>query len=115
MTPQAVVLAPKDEVRRCAKCGENAVVLVFEWQHTTMGVSSGYSTRDYRCQACGAKFSIYPRLTSITFIVIGALLGLLIFPLGFVLFGWLRLRTDKLNPVVPNAARPPMRFRDGPP
>jgi hypothetical protein len=111
MTP----VPASQEVRRCAKCHEAAVVLVFEWKQSYGGVDSGTSVRDYRCQACGARFSLHPRVTNITFMVIGLVMGLAIFPLGFTIFGWVRLRRDKANPVVPGAARPAMRFRDGPP
>ena len=89
--------------------------MTFEWKHSMSGMETGSSTRDYRCQGCGAKFSIYPRVTSITFIVIGLAMACAIFPLGFAVFGWLRLRTDKNNPVVPGAPRPQLKYRDGPP
>lgn len=108
-------MPPADEVRRCAKCAEPAVVLVFEWKHTYNGISSGTSTRDYRCQSCGARFSIHPKVSSWTFIVIGLVLAWGVLPLGFTIFGWWRLRRDSINPVVPGAPRPLMRFKDGPP
>jgi DNA-directed RNA polymerase subunit RPC12/RpoP len=107
--------AAKDEVRQCAKCHEPAVVLVFEWKHTYGGADSRYSTRDYRCQACGAKFSLHPRIGSWTFVALGILMSPAIFPLGFTLFGWMRLRRDGANPVMPNAPRPQLKYRDGPP
>ncbi len=107
--------AAKSEVRKCAQCGDAAVVLVFEWIHSYAGVDVASSTRDYRCQNCGAKFSLHPKVGSWTFIVLGLLMGFAIFPLGFTLFGWLRLRRDAANPVVPGAPRPQLRFKDGPP
>lgn len=91
------------------------MVLVFEWKHTYSGVASTSSTRDYRCQACGAKFSLHPRITDWVFVVMGLLMGIAIFPLGFALFGWMRLRRDAQNPIVPGAGRPIMKFKDGPP
>ena len=101
-----------EEVRRCASCSEPAVVLAFEWKQTFNGVSTGSSIRDYRCQNCGARFSLYPKAGSITFIVIGLLL-VVTFPMAVL--GWLRLRRDGRNPVVPGAPRPQMRFPTGPP
>jgi DNA-directed RNA polymerase subunit RPC12/RpoP len=115
MSSSPILGTSQTEVRRCAKCQQTAVVLVFEWKHSYNGVESGTSTRDYRCQACGARFSLYPRVSSITFIVIGLVMSCAIFPLGFTLLGWLRLRRDGQNPVVPDAPRPAMKYRDGPP
>lgn len=34
------------EVRRCGSCGTVAAVCDREWQHTSMGVATGSSTRD---------------------------------------------------------------------
>jgi DNA-directed RNA polymerase subunit RPC12/RpoP len=103
------------EVRRCAKCSAEAVVLVFEWKHSHSGFETGQSTRDYRCQACGARFSIQPKLNAIAKIVVGGLLSCAIFPLAFVAVGVWQLLQDKRNPVVPGAPRPVMKYRDGPP
>ena len=104
------------EVRRCAKCGQTSVVKVFEWNHTTYGASTGQSTRDYRCQSCGAKFSIYPKANVIGLFIAGVLTlmacipGLVILPIAFV-----RWKRDSWNPLVPGAPLPPMQYRDGPP
>lgn len=103
------------EVRRCAKCGEAAVLLVTEWHHTFWGVSTQQSTRDFRCHGCGAKFSLVPRSRSIVFIVMGLIMGCAVFPLGFSIWGWLELQREKKNPVVPGASLPRLRYRDGPP
>lgn len=104
-----------DEVRRCQQCTQPAVVMVFEWKHTYNGIASGTSTRDYRCQHCGARFSIHPKVANWTFIIMGLVLAWGVFPLGFTVFGWWRLRKDTVNPIVPGAARPVMKYRDGPP
>jgi hypothetical protein len=98
------------EVRRCSKCQEPAVVKVFEWQH-----SYGQSTRDYRCQACGVKFSIPPKAQAWGMIIAGALTCFAVFPLGFVWWGWYRLTQEKRWPLVPGASPPLMRYQDGPP
>lgn len=103
------------EVRRCAKCGEAAVLLATEWQHTVGGTRINQSTRDFRCHHCGAKFTLVPKVNSIIFIVMGLIMSFAIFPLGLSLWGWLALRRDRRNPVVPGAPPPRLRYRDGPP
>ncbi|MBX7113051.1 MAG: hypothetical protein K1X64_01860 [Myxococcaceae bacterium] len=103
------------EVRRCAKCGEEAVLLSMEWRHTVWGTPTNQTTRDFRCHACGAQFTLVPRSHAIIFMVMGVIMGCAIFPLGFSLWGWLALRRDKMNPVVPGAPPPRLRYRDGPP
>lgn len=85
--------------------------MVFEWK----GATDLTTIRDYRCQACGARFSIHPKIQTWTYIVMGLFLAWAIFPIGFVVFGWWRLRQNTINPVLPNAPRPVMKFRDGPP
>jgi DNA-directed RNA polymerase subunit RPC12/RpoP len=109
-------IAPQDEVRECAQCHAPAVVLVHEWKRTVNGLSTNSSTRDYRCQNCGAKFSLHRKVQTWTFIIMGLIMAPALFPLGFTWFGWRRLQRDKKNPVMPAGhPRPPMKFRVGPP
>jgi hypothetical protein len=103
------------EVRRCEKCQEPAVVLISEWKHTYWGAETQQATRDFRCQSCGTRFSLPPPLQSWVFIVMGLIMACGIGPLMFTYIGWRQLRREKINPVVPNAPLPPMRYRVGPP
>lgn len=107
----AAPASPDAEVRQCAQCKECSVVVVFTWNagnpHTEI--------RDYRCQNCGARFSIHPKVQTWTYIIIGIVLGWAVFPLGFTIFGWWRLRRNTQNPIAPFAPRPVMKYRDGPP
>jgi DNA-directed RNA polymerase subunit RPC12/RpoP len=103
------------EVRRCATCQQAAVTLVTDWKHTQWGSATGMSTRDYRCQACGRKFTIHPRMNAIALVIAGVIMlpiGIGLIPLWMA---WARSRTDKKNPIVPGEPPPHLRYRDGPP
>lgn len=109
--------ARSNEVRQCPKCNQPAVVLAFEWKHTVWGGATGSVTRDFRCQNCGAKFTLRPRGYNIGLWVAGVLLTLttLVLGLPFLYVAWRRGRIAKQMVVVPGAPLPPMRYRGGPP
>lgn len=113
----SVPAAPaQGEVRRCAKCGQTAVTLVFEWSHSYFGARTGSTTRDYRCQACGAKFSLYPRPNLIGLAIAGVvLLPACLMGVIPLWMAWSRWKADERNPVVPYAPMPGIRYRGGPP
>src|SRR5262245_23364935 len=103
------------EVRRCRHCSQPSVVLVSDWKETMWGASTGSSTRDYRCQECGARFTIHPRSKQIALIVVGVVLLPAVVGAAFLALAWHRSRASVLNPIVPGAPRPQMRYRSGPP
>jgi hypothetical protein len=76
-----------------------------------MGLASGTSTRDFACQACGARFSLSPMKRIYVAAAVTVLLSwTCIFPLitlpVLAYQGWPYLR----NPVVPGAPAPELRF-----
>lgn len=99
------------EVRRCGSCGAVAAVCDREWQHTTMGISTGSATRDFCCQACGKRFELAPMRRVYTFTALAVLfswtcvMGVVGGAMALASY-WPYLR----NPVVPGAPRPPVRF-----
>lgn len=121
MWPNAIVTDPNaPEVRWCSKCHQNAVVLVHRWQHSIEGTFGGSTqldsfTRDYRCQHCGAKYRIRPRLHTTIGLVIGVMSALSIVGLPIFFVYWRRHNVHKRIPRVPGAPMPEIRFFDGPP
>ena len=103
------------EVRRCSRCSQAAVTLVSDWKHQVWGGATGASTRDYRCQACGAKFTIHPRHKLIGLTIAGVLLLPALVGAVPLFMAWRRSRIDGKNPIVPGEPLPPIRYRDGPP
>ncbi len=103
------------EVRRCRRCEASAVVLVSDWKHSVFGAATGSSTRDYRCQACGARFTIHPRGKLIGLWIAGVLTLPIFIGVVLLAIAWRRSRADGANPVVPDAPVPQIRYRDGPP
>ncbi len=104
------------EVRRCHACGQPKVLLEANWRHTNWGMETSESTREYRCQGCGARFTIHSRMRQIALWVVGALF---VCPsgigLGILALAWWRGQQDARNPVVPGAAVPEIRYRMGAP
>ena len=96
------------DVRQCAKCQQPAVVLVMEWQHTTFGAATTESTKDYRCQNCGAWFIKRARSRVIAFWILGVLflpscfMGLL-----FLYLAWRQHTFDQRLPLVPQSSCSP--------
>jgi DNA-directed RNA polymerase subunit RPC12/RpoP len=107
--------AQASEVRRCARCQEAAVVLIQDWQHTVSSIATGQSTRDYQCQACGARFRIRPRLERILGLGIGIMAGLTVIGIPLFVMYWRRYRMETRLPVVPDAPAPEIRYPSGPP
>ena len=104
-----------EEVRRCASCGQSALVSVRAWQHTHFGAASNIVTYDCQCQSCGTRVTLQPRARILGFYIAGVLLLPTVIPGAIVL--WMaisRSRAWKRNPVVPGAPMPAMRFQSGP-
>jgi hypothetical protein len=103
--------SPADEVRRCAKCQAVAVVCERDWQHTTWGAKSGFSTRDFCCQSCGRRFTLVPMMNiwvQVGFAVLFC--WTCVMPLAFGGVAAYRYWPYNANPVVPGAPRPEIRF-----
>ncbi len=104
------------EVRQCSKCQQPAVVLVMEWEHTTFGASTNESTKDYRCQGCGAWFVKRAKSRVIAFWVVGVLLSIpCLFGAPFLYLAWRQSTFDQRLPLVPGALTPRLRFPGGAP
>jgi len=101
------------EVRQCEHCREPAVIQVTRWEHSLGDEKTGETTRDFRCQACGACFSL--RDSSAYLIIF----GLLLLPVGagvlLLIVAWRRSKKAARNPVVSGAYPPAVRFHEGPP
>lgn len=91
------------------------MVLVSNWQHTTFGASTGVATRDYRCQSCGAKFTIHPKAHVIGLWIAGVILLPTCIGLPVLWLAWRRGGMEERLPVFPGAPMPQMRYRAGPP
>ncbi len=77
---------PPTVVRRCARCGEPSVVVVRDWgTRVFFGLVDGQrsSRQDWRCQGCGAAFSLQPAA------LVRALLGTMLFSQLLILGGML--------------------------
>ena len=103
------------EVRRCAKCQQASVVLAQEWQHRAAGSNTGQVTRDYRCQSCGAKFRVRPRLYTTIHLCCSVLPALTIIGIPWLVVAWRRHTVLARIPVISGAPAPRMRFALGPP
>lgn len=104
------------EVRKCPSCDHPAVVLVMEWQHTMYGGSTGESTKEYRCQDCGAWQVRSARSRVIAFWIVGALLSIpCLFGAPFLFLAWRQHTFDQRVPIVPGVPAPRMRFPGGAP
>lgn len=106
---------PDQEVRRCQRCREVAVVSSAAWRHTHMGIDTGVVTRDYRCQACGHRFKVRPRARLMGFYIAGVLLLPTCVGVPILAVAWWWSQADSRNPVVPGAPRPALQYRAGPP
>lgn len=116
MWPQGIVTDPNaPEVRWCSSCHQNAVVLVGSWQHTSGGAATNETTRDYRCQHCGKKYRIRPRLHTTLGMIVGVMAATTIIGLPVFFIYWRRHTVHKRIPPVAGAPMPPMRYFDGPP
>lgn len=102
-------------VRRCSKCEQAAVVLVHDWKHTVGGSTTSWSTKDYRCQNCGAKYRIRPRMQTILGLCVGVMAATTIIGIPLFVLYWRRHTVPGRILPVPGAPMPPIRFADGPP
>lgn len=96
---------PSGEVRRCACCGQVALVVVHAWQHKYAGLYTGAQTLDLECKSCGIKVVLHPQTTIraeriIAFLLMPAIIPGLIFYLG----ARKKARAWTDNPVVEGAA-----------
>jgi len=91
--------------------------LTTAWRHTGAAAFPGEMTREYRCQNCGAKYTLRARARIITLWMVGGLLTLftLLFGLPFLYFAYRAGREESRIPLVPDAPMPERRFPDGPP
>lgn len=103
------------EVRRCKRCGQDAVLSGMAWRHTHFGIDTGVSTQDFRCQACGARFKIRPKARLLGFWIAGVLLLPTCMGLPILAMAWWMGKQGDWNPVVPGALTPPRKYRAGPP
>lgn len=104
------------EVRQCPKCEQPAVVLVMEWEHTTHGLSTNTSTREYRCQSCGAWHVKEAWTKVIAYWIVGVLLSIpCLFGAPFLYLAWRQHTFDKRVPIVTGVPEPRLRFPGGPP
>jgi hypothetical protein len=113
--PHGTIPAPEaPQVRWCPKCCQPAVLLVHDWQHTSFGTKTGSSTKDYRCQNCGAKYCVRPRLETTLGLFVGVMAATTIIGLPIFFIYWRRHRVGSRIPVVPMVAVPPLRYASGP-
>src|SRR5262245_42991314 len=109
MWPQGIVTDPNaPEVRWCSSCHQNAVVLVGSWQHTVGGTHTDGVTRDYRCQHCGKKYRIRPRIHTTLGMIIGVMAATTIIGLPVFFVMWWRHTVHKRIPPVAGAPMPQM-------
>jgi len=102
---------PDHEVRRCAACGEPAVICDRTITHYVNGQRTGAVTRECRCQACGVKITLYdPRAIRSVKIVALLFVFTVIPPIVIWLEARSRKRTWIANPLVPAAPRPKRRY-----
>ena len=104
------------EIRRCAKCHEAAAVCVRDWKHTTMGISTGSSTRDFCCQNCGYRFTLAAKVRMWAWGICTLLFCVACIP--SVIFGSVVAYDAwqyQSNPIVPDAPPPALRFRSDEP
>jgi hypothetical protein len=103
------------EVRQCPKCEQPAVVMVQEWQHTMFGGATNESTKDYRCQGCGAWYVKRASSRVIAFWIVGVLFSIpCLFGAPLLYLAWRQQTFDKWLPLV-SAPAPRMRFPGGAP
>ena len=107
---------PPVDVRQCPKCSQPAVLLVMEWQHTTFGVSTNESTREYRCQACGEWYVRRARTRVIALWIVGVLLSIPCLLGAPVLYlAWREGTFEQRLPLQLGVPVPRLRFPGGPP
>jgi hypothetical protein len=93
-----IAAPPEPEVRRCARCARAAVLCVKAWAGgvSFLGMDAGptgtIERRDYRCQECGAAFTLLDpgqrRLTGVLGLLLFGMLGLAALTIGGA--GWIQ-------------------------
>jgi hypothetical protein len=113
--PFARTANPKTEVRRCAKCGESALICFQAWSNSLNRMDMGAATRECRCQSCGTFVTLHdPKAIQNLKILGWVLVWTAVTPLiSFSLTRSYRLAWEK-NPLVPGALYPVIRYRSGP-
>lgn len=104
------------DIRQCNRCNTPAMLLVMNWQHTTWGASTGQSTEEWRCQACGT-WAVKRRKTTVWALWICGVL-FCFFPPAAALCLWLAYRQhtfDRRHPLIDGVPPPKMNFPGGPP
>ena len=109
---EAVITSP--EIRRCARCGEPALICIRDWGHVIAGIQTPARTLELACQRCGAKVTLQPRskiraARILAYVMIPAVIPALIF------FARARrmARPWTENPVVAGVGEPARRAADG--
>jgi DNA-directed RNA polymerase subunit RPC12/RpoP len=115
--PPMPPIDPASVVRGCEDCGQAAVVQVFAWQHSFHGMQTNETTRELRCQACGAWFKIHPKGKILGLWIMGGVMTLTTCLGGIPIFflAWRRSQTEKRLPIIPGAPIPALRYPGGPP
>lgn len=105
-----------EEVRQCPSCEHPAVLLVMDWKHSMNGMQTHESTKEYRCQDCGAWQVRQARSRVIAMWILGVIFSIpCFFGLPFLFLAWRQSNFDKRVPIVPGAMVPRLRFPGGPP
>ncbi len=91
------------------------MVLSQDWKHTSWGIETSLRTRDFRCQSCGAKYRVRPRLHTLFFLYASVPAIMTIIGIPFFIAAWRRHTVASRIPIVEGASMPTMRFLPGPP
>ncbi len=87
-----------------------------EWEHSSSGVALNQSTREYRCQNCGAWQVKLPRFRVLAYWILGVLGSFLcVAGLPFLYLGWRQHAFDRRISIVPGVPAPRLRFPGGAP
>jgi hypothetical protein len=99
-----------DELRRCARCGQAALVCARDWQHRVLGVATGTWTRELECRSCGAKVTLYsPKHIAVERVFAFVMLPAIFPGLYFLASARRKARAWSDNPVVGGASTSPPR------
>jgi DNA-directed RNA polymerase subunit RPC12/RpoP len=110
--PEAGMPAPDaPQVRWCPECSQPAVLRVPD--HLGLDPAIEPATKVYRCQNCGAKYAVAPRLSTAIGLLIGVMAGVTIIGLPVFFSKWRQHKVGARIPVVPMAPVPPVRFATG--
>lgn len=52
---------PNPEVRRCARCGQSALVPFQDWERRVVGIALPTRSLELQCRACGHKVLLHPK------------------------------------------------------